>query len=637
MVGLSSFDRASVDFSARVQIALGIVFVCFFTLLLRLWYLQVVNGEYYRYRSENNRLRQVFVPPPRGIIYDRRLRVLAKNRPSFNIELVTEDCPDVAGTLRRVAEILNVPEDQMQTALRSDRRRKPFEPKILLRDVDREVVAKIVARRAELPGIIVGILPARDYVHGELAAHLLGYIREISKHQLEDKRYARYLQGDLVGQYGLEAKFEEELQGTRGQQQVEVDARGNRISESSFDPEVSGHDLVLTVDVEVQAAAERAMGAQQGAVVALDPKTGAVRALVSKPAFDPNMFTSGVAAAQWQNLITGKEKRLSNRTVQGAFPPGSIFKIIMAVAGLMESVVTPQTTAFCPGFYAFGGRNYRCHKLSGHGTVDLYSALVQSCDVYFYQLGNRLGVDRIHQYATRFGLGKLTDFSLVAESPGLIPSTEWKRRYFKDKENQKWYPGETLSVAIGQGAVTVTPMQMAQALAALVNGGKLYRPYAVEKILGSEGRVLEEFAPFSREPMDLDPNVVKLVRNALVGVVNDPRGTGHKAKLHEPFSDIMVAGKTGTAQTVSAEHWGKAAHFEDHAWFVSYAPAEDPEIVVVVLVENGGHGGVAAAPIAGAVLEAYFAANQPVVYPAPPLASKAAPVKVPTTGGTNVD
>lgn len=606
---MSKFDYQAYDISARITAALVLICSCFFLLALRLWYLQVVNGEYFRWRSENNRIREVHVPAPRGMIFDRNGKVLVKNRPAFNIELVTEDSPNIKDTLAKLENIIGVTPGSLKFDPAAQRRRKPFEPKLVARDVSRDVLAKVVSHKFELPGVIIGITPAREYVYGIEAAHLLGYIREINKHQLSNPRYSRYLAGDLVGQYGLEAEFEDRLQGMRGLQRIEVDARGNRMSEFSFESERIGHDLHLTIDLEVQKTAYEALEGISGSAVAMNPNTGAIIAMASSPSFDPNLFVGDLSAAEWRDLVSGPQKKLSNRTTQGEYPPGSVFKVFMAVVALSEKVVTPNTRVNCPGYYYFGGRAFKCHKRGGHGSVNLYDAIVQSCDVYFYNLGATLSIDTIHDYMTRFGFGMRSGLALTSENPGLIPSTEWKRNYFRRPEDKKWYPGETLSVSIGQGAVTVTPLQAARALSTLVNGGKLLRPYVVEQVEGNDGTVLEKYEPQQTGSLQVPDSVLETVKKAMVGVVNDPRGTGHRAKL-EMFPEIVVAGKTGTAQTASDQHYKSGGKFEDHAWFVSYAPADAPEIVVAVLAERAGHGGSVAAPVAKKIFESYFATKQ---------------------------
>lgn len=604
------FDRAAFNISFRIYAALAILAFSFFLLALRLWYLQIVRGEYFRQLSENNRIRTVFVSAPRGRVLDRNGEVLAKNRPAFNIELVTEDCPDVKGTVAHLEQILMLPAGSISTDDRHQRKRRPFEPKLLLRDVSRDTVALVVARKYELPGITVGVQPAREYVYHNLAAHSVGYIREVSKDQLSDPLYQKAMIGDLVGQFALEKRLEHWLQGVRGLQRLEVDAHGNRIGEFSFDAERQGHDVRLTIDRDVQAAAEEVLKDQRGAVVALQPYSGEVLALASTPGFDPNIFTGDVPDDIWRDLSAGKEKKLTNRAVQGAYPPGSTFKMIMGVAALAEGVITPQTSVYCPGHLFFGGRSFSCHKKSGHGNVNLYDAIVQSCDVFFYEVGQRLGVDRINDYATRFGLGELTGLDLVQENKGIVPSTEWKRTHFRREEDKKWYPGETLSVAIGQGATTATPLQMARAMAALVNGGNVMRPFIYSKITSQSGRVIEEIKPEVVRKLDVDASILKRIRDAMVGVVRDQRGTGHRAKLND-LPHIIVGGKTGTAQAIGKIIESAGGQFGDHAWFIAFAPSEKPEIALAVLVENGGHGGVVAAPVSRAVMEAYFKKRYP--------------------------
>lgn len=602
---MTASDRPVLNVVPRAKIALGICGFFFAVLLLRLWYLQILKGQYFREQSENNRLSTVFIPAPRGIIYDRNHTPLVANRPAFNIELVEEDSPKPKETIRRVAELVDVDPEEL-LAKPQYRKRRRFEPRLLLHDVSREDVAKIMAHRYELPGVVVNVEPARSYLYGEFASHVVGYIREISKSQLESPQYAGYRPGDLVGQFGVEAKWEKFLQGKRGVKLVIVNAMGTRIGESSFEPEENGHDITLTLDSKVQQAADEALKSKRGAIVALDPNTGEVLAMASSPGFDPNVFTRGLSPELWRELNSSKAKRMNNRAIQGTYPPGSVFKIFMAVAGLTEGVVGKNERIFCPGFLRFGSRNYRCHKKSGHGSVDLHDAMAQSCDVYFYTIGQRLGVDRIHEYATKFGFGFPTKIELADEAKGLIPSTEWKRRAFRKPEDQRWYPGETLSVAIGQGAVTVTPLQTARAVAALVNGGKLMRPYLVRQVGSDEGGFKDDsFAPQVDANIDLDPTVVRLVRESVVAVVNDARGTGKRAKL-DKSANITVAGKTGTAQVVSLDFGNLDGHLKDHAWFAGYAPAEDPKIVVVALAENGGHGGEAAAPMVRQVMESFF-------------------------------
>ncbi|MCO6432596.1 MAG: penicillin-binding protein 2 [Deltaproteobacteria bacterium] len=634
---MAGIDRSPVNLALRFRVAVGVVLTFFFVLVLRLWYLQILKGEYFRVRSENNRLRTIYVQPPRGLILDREGRILVKNRPGFNVELISEDAPNPKETVTRLAGILGMQAAELLPKLHDQSKRRRYEPKLLLKDVSRDIVALVSSRRFGLPGVEINVTPTREYVYGSLASHVLGYIREITKEQLDSPMYAGYRNGEIVGQFGIEHKLERYLQGKRGVRRVIVNATGTRYGESSFDPEIAGHNVTLTIDLDVQRAADEAMQGKKGAVVAIVPNTGELLALTSKPDFDPNIFAGELTAEMWRSL-GGKEKRLSNRAVQGVYPPGSVFKIFMAIAGLQEGVINKHERIYCPGYLSFAGRNYRCHKKNGHGAVNLYESLVLSCDVYYYTLGQRLGVDLIHHYSTMFGLGQLTKLDLVPESEGIIPSTEWKRRYFKNKEDQKWYPGETLSVAIGQGAVSVTPIQLARGLAAVVNGGRLLRPHLVKEIASNDDSFKDDdFGVIEDGVVKIKPSAIAEVRAGLKGVVNDPQGTGKRARLDKSFP-VTVAGKTGTAQVVSLGLASLGEHLEDHAWFAGYAPEENPEILVVTLVENGGGGGANAAPVVRQVMEAYFKKKYPEAQLTPPPPGSPAAARVvqaaqPQTGG----
>ena len=607
-------EKAGVNTAWRARVSLGVAAAAFFVIILRLWYLQIVHGAFFRDRSENNRIRTMYVPPPRGEVTDRNGLVLVKSRPSFNVELVTEDSAKPEQAVREVARLSNEDPEQLVAQFKRQSSRRRFEPRVIIRDASWEQVARVAARRHLIPGVVVNVTPARNYVYGHLASHLLGYIREINEQQLQSPEYAGYRFGDLVGQFGLESRLERYLQGQRGVQLVIVNAMGTRIGESSFEPERQGHTVRLTIDLEVQRAAEAALAEHGGALVAMDVRTGEVLAMASGPDFDPNMFIGDITPAEWQDLVAGPRKRLANRVLQGSYAPGSTFKIFMAAAALAEKVTTEHERIYCPGYLSFGGRRFRCHKPSGHGLVNLHEAMVQSCDVFFYTVGQRLTIDRIHHYANLFGFGRVTGFDLGHENRGLVPSTAWKRRYFKNPAEQKWYPGETLSVAIGQGALLVTPLQLARAVAALVNGGRVLTPYAIKEVVAEDGTVVEATpGPKEESRVELSPRIVKFVEDSLVGVVNEPTGTGRRSRLPAdlPFT---VAGKTGTAQVASLHLQHK---FKDNAWFVGYAPADKPEIVVVALVEGGGHGGAAAAPAVGGVLEAYFTSKLFGPHPAP--------------------
>lgn len=603
-------ERPAINVTLRLWIAVGIAAVSVFVLTLRLWHLQIIKGNFFRDRSENNRLRMVYVPPPRGLITDRNGEVLVRNRPSFNIDFVSEDSPHPEETVRTLAAITGYPADELLEKLSRPGKRRMYEPKLLLRDVSRDMVARVTAQRYRLPGIIISVVPARDYLHGDLAAHAIGYIREISGEQLKSPLYAGYRMGDVIGQYGVEARYERYLQGERGSQAVIVNAAGNKIGEAYSHLALPGSDVMLTIDRRLQEVADRALNGKKGAVVAMNPTNGDILAMASAPRFAPAIFTTEVSKETWADITDPRGNKLTNRVSQGVYPPGSVFKIFVALAALAEGVVTPQERFYCPGYVMFGKRKFRCHKHSGHGSVDLFDAMVQSCDVYFYTVGQRLGVDRIYQYAhDLFEFGEQTGLGIGDESSGLIPSTAWKAKYFRNPEDKRWYPGETLPVSIGQGAITTTPLQIVRGLSAVVNGGKIVKPRLVRKVIASDGRVLEEAPPGPEvvKTIDIAPEIVESVKKSMVGVVLDKRGTGHKAALPEA-SGIIVGGKTGTAQVASKESGIKD---EDHAWFAGYASADNPQIVVAALVENGGHGGAEAAPLVRDVLAAYFGIPDP--------------------------
>jgi len=435
-----------------------------------------------------------------------------------------------------------------------------------------------------------------------VTAHLLGYLGEIGPTQLKTLSREGYRMGDEIGQFGLEKAWEKHLRGRSGGQQIEVDALGRQIRILDQKEDVPGHNIFLTMDQDLQESAHRVLKGKPGAVVILEANTSAVLALVSTPAFDPNAFARGISAKEWSRLVQDKARPLHNKAIQGLYPPGSTFKIVLAIAALEERIVRPETTFPCYGSIAVGERVFRDWKVTGHGTVNLYKALVESCDVYFYQLGRELGVDRIARYARKLGLGERSGIALDGEQAGLIPDTRWKRRRY----GEPWYPGETPSVAIGQGYVNVTPLQMANAMAAIANGGNLYQPWFVRKVESLDGKLIRAYGPEKIRSLNLNKRTLTVLRRALKDVVHSNKGTGVKARS----SRVQIAGKTGTAQV--AKMVGEIIKSEDlpypirdHAWFAAYAPAARPEIVVVILLEHGGHGSKAA-PLAKELIEKYL-------------------------------
>ncbi len=600
---MQNSSSRKIDFTLRSRVATAALLLGFLVIAVRLWYLQILKGEENRERSENNRLRVIYIAPPRGEILARDGERLVKNRPSFDVELVREDCgKECDQTLENLAKILDVDlEELRKRASEQQRKRRKFEPRLLIKDIARDDVAKLAAKKYLLKGLIVSVEPTREYIYGEWGAHVLGYLGEISSDQLKSPDFSMYRSGDIVGKYGVESLKEQLLQGYRGTKGIYVNAAGMRMNDAYYEHEQPGHNVTLTIDYTMQSAAEEAFKELQGALVALNPNTGEVLAMVSKPSFNPNNFIAGISAKEWGEL-SGPGGALTNKVVQGAYPPGSVFKSFMAVAALSEGVIKPNETVFCGGTYQIGhSRPFGC--TGHHGVVDLHNALKRSCNVYFYTVGQRLGVDRINDYAMRFGFNAPTGLELSKEQKGLIPSTEWKKKTYRPPDN-KWYPGETPSVSIGQGAVSVTPMQVARAMSALVNGGHVYRPYVVQEVRSQNGTSLFEGEVLEQRNLGVEPWVLDTVKEALVAVVNEEGGTGRRASLKD--LDIVVGGKTGTAQIKQMIGTKTLREKDSLAWFAGFAPAENPEVVIAAVVEGGGHGGVTAAPVVKQVMAAYF-------------------------------
>ena len=583
----------------RIGVISLIALFVFCALGFRLWQLQIVEGDRFRILSEKNRIRLKRLPSIRGLMLDRTGRVIVGNHPSFDVILVPEDVQDRLTTLHTLASYLPEAIDFLEGKAPQNPRRPAYEGISVARDISWDTLAAIEAHQLDLPGVTVEASLKRFYPAGDLAAHLVGYIGEVNQAEIAENK--RYRQGDLVGKVGLEKAWEEELRGYNGGQQIEVDATGRKLRVLDEVKTQPGYNLHLTLDLELQEQVEQALGEAEGSVVVLAVETGEVLALASRPTFDPNLFALSIKPNEWRTLVEDPLRPLTNRALRGQYPPGSTFKPFMALAALEEGIITPETQFNCRGSLPFGGRTFHCWKRSGHGRVDLKQALAQSCDVYFYKVGQRLGIQKIAQAARRFGLGQDLGLSLAA-SPGIIPDVEWKRRRF----NAPWYEGETLSVVIGQSYVLTTPLQMAVATAALVNGGVVYRPFFVTQVNGADGESIQTYSPKVVTRIDIPEEHLRVVRDGMREVVHGERGTGKKALLPH----IEVAGKTGTSQVVSRIHDEEEEvprHHRDHAWFIAFAPAQNPRIAVACLIEHAGKGGGAvAAPVVRQVLEAYF-------------------------------
>ena len=597
------------DFKDRYKYFFAFEAVAFFVIVIFLWYLQVIKGSDFRQMSTSNCIRIREDPAARGMILDRKGRLLADNRPSFEVYLVPEDLKEDLEVLARVGQILNMNPGEIKEKLQAQKKRTPFRPVKIKSDIEWNELARLETNRVHLPGLFVDVRPRRTYAYGPLASHLIGYIGEVDENELRQFSESPYRMGAMIGKYGVEYQWETYLRGVDGGRRIEVDALGREIKKLRSVEPFPGNNLILTIDFDLQKIAEEAFQQKTGALIAMDPRNGRILAMVSKPSFDPDIFARTISHEDWKSLAENPLSPLHNKGIQGQYPPGSVFKIISAIAGLETGVITPNTQLTCRGVYPYGNRDFRCWREEGHGTINLHRAIVESCDIFFYQLGLKVGVDAIAHYAEKFGLGSPTGIALPHEKSGIIPSTSWKKR----RLGAPWYSGETLSLAVGQGYISATPLQLLVLISAIANGGRLYLPKVTEKVEDVYGNLLREYPVQEIGRVDISEKTLHIIQEALMGAVNDPRGTGWASVLKE----ANVAGKTGTAQVIKIPQNFKKGDmdrlpwkYRDHAWFVAYAPFEDPIIAVVVLVEHGGYGGTAAAPIAKRVIENYLALEQ---------------------------
>jgi penicillin-binding protein 2 len=597
-------------FNQRLSGLMVLVLLGFAVLIARLLYLQVVEGDEYRRLSEINSIRLQDIDAPRGLIFDRNNQMLVDNRPSFDLHIILKDAKPLDATLARLGRIMGESPDELRERIRSTKRRGPYTPLLLKEDIGRDLLAAIEVHKYDLPGVVVHVTPRRHYLFGTFAAHLLGYVGEISAEELRRPAYETCKGGDYIGKFGIEKSFESLLRGKRGGRQVEVNATGQVVRVLDTVNAQAGHNLSLTIDHQLQAEAETLLQGKAGAVVALDPTNGEILAMASSPTFDPNWFVVGMLQEQWQTLITNPFRPLENKAIQAEYPPASTFKIVTAIAGLEEGAIDAGTTMFCPGYYRYGNRVYRCWKHAGHGSVNVVQALEQSCDVFFYQVGEAIGVDTLAKYAKAFGLGDLTGIGLAQEAKGLVPTKAWKLR----RLGEPWQGGETLSVSIGQGFDLVTPLQLAVMVATVGNGGIRFRPRLIRSCDPPPEGGLAAIQPETAGHVKISETTLSLVRQGLWEVVNRRSGTAWRSRLE----NLEFSGKTGTAQVVGRPPAGvedekqiKEMH-KDHAWFVAYAPSVKPRIAVAVIIEHGEHGSSAAAPIASKVIETYLGGGEDV-------------------------
>jgi penicillin-binding protein 2 len=607
-------------FHGRLAAVGTAVLVLFLLLIVRLVWLQVIEHGYYQTRAEDNSISFVPVLPNRGLILDRNGVVMARNYSAYTLEITPDKVGNLDANIDRLSTVIDIQPKDRKRFKKLLEESKNFESLPIRTRLTDEEVAKFAANRYRFPGVDIKARLFRQYPSGAFASHMLGYIGRITDDDLDriDKRDvdANYRGTEHFGKAGLEQKYEFDLHGTTGFEQIEVDAGGHPVRTLERTAPIAGNNLTLTIDAKLQEVAEHAFGDRRGALVAIDPTNGGILALVSLPNYDPNLFVDGISPQDWDQLNNSPDKPMVDRALNGAYPPGSTFKPYMALAALTYGKRRPDTVIHDPGYFAFGDHVFRDDKKGGHGAVDMYKSIVASCDTYYYMLANDLGIDNISDFMGQFGFGSRTGVDIEGESDGVLPSQAWKKKRFKRPEQQKWYAGETISIGIGQGYNAYTPIQLAEAVATLANDGVMYRPHLVQYITDTRTGVRTLISAQPVRKLPLKPEYLKVVKDAMVGVIKE--GTAARA-----FAGVSypAAGKTGTAQVFSlkGDKYSEGhvkQELRDHALFIAYAPADQPKIALAVLVENGGFGAEAAAPIARQVLDYYLLGKLPTA-PAP--------------------
>ncbi len=584
-----------------IQQRLGRLYVpivlVFLILAARLWQLQIIRGSELALKAEQNRVRTIPLVAPRGAILDRNSNVLVENRPSFNILLYRESMKDLAATTAFVVDKLGVKNEDLQIRFRRNKATGLYRPIVIKEDVGIDDISMVEAHRRDHPEIQLGPEPRRLYRYGKIAAHVLGYVSEVSEEELSASAMHGVRTGDLVGKYGVERFYNQDLMGQDGSKQVLVDSLGREVGLLEEIDSTVGGELVLTLDLDLQMVAEAHLDGKVGVVLAMDPRSGEILAMASSPSFDPNTFATRISAEDWSELVNDSNRPLQNRAIQNSYSPGSIFKLIMAEAGLAEGMVQEDTRVYCTGSTVYYDRVFHCASKGGHGFMNLEGAITHSCNIFFYELGRKLGISKISQHARSLGLGEKTGIDLPGERPGVMPSPEWKMQ----TRGTKWFAGETISVSIGQGAVSLTPLQVLRAVSGIAAGGKIQTPHVILRSDRSSGQP----AQWPTQQLPIDQGSLQRVREGMWGSVNGG-GTGHNAGL--PGLDIC--GKTGTVQVIGNEKkkemQGDLSELEDHSWFAGFAGRDNPEIAVVVFIEHGGKGGIAAAPIAREIFRTYY-------------------------------
>ena len=598
--------RESQAFLTRTIVAGMLVLATILLLVSRMVQLQVVDHEHFTTLSRENRVKLVPLPPTRGLIYDRNGVLLAQNRPAYSLEITPEQVKDLQGTLSELAKVIEIGQEDLERFWQLKKRKRRFDSVPIRIDLSQDETAQFAVHRHRFPGVDIKAQLLRHYPHDVKTNHVLGYVGRVSQADLKQIDASNYAGTSHIGKNGVEKTYESALHGVVGLEQVEVNAAGRRVRTLEQSAPEPGVDVHLHLDIGLQEVAMQAFGDNNGAAVAINPQNGGVLAFVSQPGYDPNQFVEGISTKNYRALQQDEDRPLYNRALRGQYPPGSTVKPFMGLAGLERGAITYDSSIYCPGFYQLPGNvhRYRDWKKGGHGSMDLESAIVQSCDVYFYRLAHDLGIDQLHDYLSQFGFGDRTGIDLTGESTGLLPSRDWKRR----ARRQPWYPGETLIMGIGQGYYLTTPLQLAAATAAIANNGTFYTPHVVDYLRDRDSGEINPIPPH--------PKLIRIgaqqnwedVRNAMRDVVESARGTAKRIRSDR----YQIAGKTGTAQVFTVaqdaeyEEEGLDKKLRDHALFVAYAPVEDPQIAVAVVVENGGHGGAVAAPIARQIMDAYL-------------------------------
>jgi len=580
-------EKADLKFKQRIKAISGVFLCAFILILIRVGWLQIIQGERFLHLSKTSRIRLIPLPNPRGLIRDREGEVIADNTASFSVGIIPENLTQPKDVLYELKKVL--PELDVELSLRKiEKALNPFRPVVLQEGVELSKVTYLLEREQEFPSVVILAQPLRNYPEEKLLGNVVGYLGEVNEKELKNFSFLGVEPGDLVGKTGIEKIYNSYLQGEKGGKQVEVDAYGRAIKVISKKAPIPGDTLYLTIDLDMQKIAKEEMGERKGVVIIANPHTGEILAMLSLPSFNPNLFARGISKEKWIEISNHPGDPLENRAVRGEYPPASTFKIILVAAALEEKKASPTTTFKCSGAYKVGNRFFKCWKEEGHGRLNLKEALIHSCDVYFYQLGLKLGVKDVIRYARLFGLGEPTGIDFPSEKKGFLPTPEWKRRTY----GEIWYPGDTANLSIGQGYILVTPLQMLNVINAVANGGYLPRPYLVEKIVNLQGDVIFQSSPKILDKVPLSDSTLSFLREALEGVVR--KGTGWRAKN----KIVEIAGKTGTAQIAGEEN--------PHNWFIGYAPAGDPILSIVVLVENREEDISIAPQIAGKILSRVF-------------------------------